>query len=429
MPSRERISNVDTAWLRMDRPSNLMQIVGVMLFDGMLDFERLKLAVEKRLLAHRRFVQCVVADGTGYCWQDDPDFDLGNHLRRVVRRGRLDKAGLQRFVADLAAKPLDQRRPLWEMLVVDTALGGQALVLRIHHSIADGIALVGVILSLADGASGRAGSAPVVVSANHDAGEDDHEQDIFWRALWHPLAEAGRLVSGLRDQYSDLLSNPKQLMGFARVSRDVAGEIAKLATMANDSPTRFKGKLGTRKQLAWSEPIPLPEIKEVGRVLGCSVNDLLLTAVAGSLRAYLVDRGEDVAGVEIRAMVPVNLRGPDDTGTLGNRFGLVTLELPLDDAGLIKGISVNYFSGRVDAVHPRCCRHAAEVCPAIGPRPSGEQGDGGHDQCPGTTDGALSGWGQAAPAALLGATVREHRDGRLHSLVCRECADWPDDWP
>ena len=65
MPSRERISNVDTAWLRMDRPSNLMQIVGVMLFDGMLDFERLKLAVEKRLLAHRRFVQCVVADGTG----------------------------------------------------------------------------------------------------------------------------------------------------------------------------------------------------------------------------------------------------------------------------------------------------------------------------------------------------------------------------
>ena len=331
MPSRERISNVDTAWLRMDRPSNLMQIVGVMLFDGMLDFERLKLAVEKRLLAHRRFVQCVVADGTGYCWQDDPDFDLGNHLRRVVRRGRLDKAGLQRFVADLAAKPLDQRRPLWQMLVVDTALGGQALVLRIHHSIADGIALVGVILSLADGASGRAGSAPVVVSANRDEGEDDHEQDIFWRALWHPLAEAGRLVSGLRDQYSDLLSNPKQLMGFARVGRDVAGEIAKLATMANDSPTRFKGKLGTRKQLAWSEPIPLPEIKEVGRVLGCSVNDLLLTAVAGSLRAYLVDRGEDVAGVEIRAMVPVNLRGPDDTGTLGNRFGLVTLELPLDD--------------------------------------------------------------------------------------------------
>ena len=78
MPSRERISNVDTAWLRMDRPSNLMQIVGVMLFEGELDFERLRLAVEQRMLVHRRFVQCVVAEGTGYCWQDAPDFDLDN---------------------------------------------------------------------------------------------------------------------------------------------------------------------------------------------------------------------------------------------------------------------------------------------------------------------------------------------------------------
>ncbi len=87
--------------------------------------------------------------------------------------------------------------------------------------------------------------------------------------------------------------------------------------MANDSPTRFKGKPATRKELAWSEPIPLAEIKAVGKVLGCSVNDLLLTAVAGSLRAYLVDRGEEVAGVEIRAMVPVNLRGPADIGQAG----------------------------------------------------------------------------------------------------------------
>ena len=332
MPSRERISNVDKAWLRMDRPSNLMQIVGVMLFEGELDFERLRLAVEQRMLAHRRFVQCVVAEGTGYCWQDDPDFDLGNHLRRVVRRGRLGKPGLQRFVADLVTKPLDPGRPLWEMLVVDTALGGQALVLRIHHSIADGIALVGVVLALADGVSGTEDRYPPPV-ASEDDDDDDHEHDVFWRAIWRPLAGAvlgsARLALDLRDQYGGLLSNPKQIIGYVRVGRDIALEIAKLALMANDSPTRFKGKPGTRKQLAWSEPIPLPEIKAVGKVLGCSVNDLLLTAVAGSLRAYLIDRGEEVAGVEIRAMVPVNLRGPADIGKLGNRFGLVALELPV----------------------------------------------------------------------------------------------------
>ena len=330
MPSRERISNVDTAWLRMDRPSNLMQIVGIMLFEGNLDFERLRLAVEQRMLTHRRFVQCVVADGMSYCWQDDPDFDLGNHLRRVVRRGRLGKAGLQRFVADLVATPLDPGRPLWEMLVVDTALGGQALVLRIHHSIADGIALVGVVLALADGTSGMTGShAPSPVAGENDD-EPEHEHDVFWQAIWRPLADAvrgsARLALDLRERYAPLLSNPGQIIG---VARDVAAEIATLTLMTNDSPTRFKGKPGTRKELAWSEPIPLAEIKGVGKVLGCSVNDLLLTAVAGSLRAYLVDHGDDVAGVEIRAMVPVNLRGPADVGKLGNRFGLVALELPV----------------------------------------------------------------------------------------------------
>ncbi len=204
MPSRERISSVDTAWLRMDRPTNLMQIVGIMLFDGELDFERLRLAVEQRMLAHRRFIQCVVADGTGYCWQDDPDFDLGNHLRRVVRRGRLGKPGLQRFVADLVTRPLDPGRPLWEMLVVDTALGGQALVLRIHHSIADGIALVGVVLALADGVSGTEDRYPPPV-ASEDDDDDDHEHDVFWRAIWRPLAGAvlgsARFALDLRDQY------------------------------------------------------------------------------------------------------------------------------------------------------------------------------------------------------------------------------------
>ena len=67
----------------------------------------------------------------------------------------------------------------------------------------------------------------------------------------------------------------------------------------------------------------------MGRVLGCSVNDMLLSAAAGALRGYLADKGDAVEGVEIRALVPVNLRRPQDQGQLGNRFGLVALELPV----------------------------------------------------------------------------------------------------
>jgi WS/DGAT/MGAT family acyltransferase len=99
--------------------------------------------------------------------------------------------------------------------------------------------------------------------------------------------------------------------------------------MPNDSATRFKGKPGVQKCVAWSEPISLPEVKAVGKVLGCSVNDMLLSAAAGALRSYLAEKGDPVTDVEVRALVPVNLRRPSDAQELGNRFGLVALELPV----------------------------------------------------------------------------------------------------
>ena len=328
MPSRERISHVDTAWLRMDRPSNLMQIVGVMLFEGQLDYQRLRASIERRMLGFRRFRQMAVADSSGYVWQDDPDFSLDHHLHRAILPGTGSKTDLEQFVADLASTPLNPNRPLWEMHLVDTALGGQALVMRIHHSIADGIAMVGVILSMADNAP--AGATP------HQPAErvpDADDGDLFWRMVWQPMTDAMlgtvRVSTNLWVRYVELMSSPGKMFDYARIGSSIAGEVAKLAIMPDDSPTRFKGKPGIAKRVAWSEPISLPEVKAVGAVLGCSVNDMLLSAAAGALRAYLVERGDTVDGVEIRAMVPVNMRRPSDAGKLGNRFGLVALELPV----------------------------------------------------------------------------------------------------
>ena len=326
MPAREPMSHVDTAWLRMDQPNNLMQIVGVMLFDGTLDPDRLRSSIEKRLLAYDRFKQVVQQNDAGYSWVDDPEFDLDQHLHHAVLPGAAGKPELQRFVADLASTPLNPSRPLWAFHVVDTALGGQALVMRIHHCIADGIALLGVILSMADE------SAP---PPRHSTAKNREEaaDDFFWQTIWQPMSDAMLVsvkVSGkLWHKYLELLTNPSQAIDYARIAAGVASEIAKLATMPSDSPTRFKGKAGTSKRVAWSEPMPLPEVKAVGKVLGCSVNDLLLSAAAGALRTYLVAHGDPVAGVEIRAMVPVNMRRPKDKDKLGNRFGLVALELPV----------------------------------------------------------------------------------------------------
>lgn len=325
--SVEKMSAVDTAWLRMDRPSNLMQIVGVMIFDGILDETRLRAAIEQRVLGFDRFRQIVCQQGGAYVWSEDPDFHLDHHLRRAILPGAAGKAELEAFVADLASTPLNPSRPLWEMHLVDTAMGGQSLVIRIHHSIADGIALVDVLLSMADDAP-----APRLRSTRKRSHHED-EHDPLWLALWRPATDAVlnavRVSTNLWVKYVRFATDPQKALEYTRLGSAIAGEIGKLALMSDDTPTRFKGKPGIGKRVAWSEPISLPEVKAVGRVLGCSVNDMLLSSAAGALRSYLADKGDPVDDVEIRALVPVNLRRPEDEGRLGNRFGLVALELPL----------------------------------------------------------------------------------------------------
>ena len=118
-------------------------------------------------------------------------------------------------------------------------------------------------------------------------------------------------------------------MELANQGSALTAELAKLATMGQDSPTRFKGKPGTAKRVAWADPIPLDEVKTVGRALGASINDVLLSCVAGALASYLRDKGDDTDGVTLRALVPVNLRPMERAYKLGNQFGLVFLELPI----------------------------------------------------------------------------------------------------
>ena len=145
MTVRERVSHVDTAWLRMDRPENLMQIVGVMIFVGRIDAARLKRTLAKRLLRYRRFRQIATLDADGACWVDDADFDIDRHLRHSLLPAPSGKHELQKFVAEMASEPLNPARPRWEFNLVELADGNSALVARIHHAIADGIALIGVM--------------------------------------------------------------------------------------------------------------------------------------------------------------------------------------------------------------------------------------------------------------------------------------------
>ena len=148
------------------------------------------------------------------------------------------------------------------------------------------------------------------------------------------LDGATQLGKGLIEQGRDLAANPQvaaeAVQEATKKGVDFAGEVAKLMLMSRDAPTRFRGELGARKQVAWADPLPLEEVKAVGKALGCSINDVLLSMAAGALRDYLSDKGDDVpADLQIRAIVPVNLRPPSEALKLGNHFGLVFLELPI----------------------------------------------------------------------------------------------------
>ena len=126
---------------------------------------RLEDTLANRLLAFPRFRQRTKSRQTGTWWCDDPQFDIARHIKRIRLPGATDKAELERFVAKLAATPLDPSHPLWQFHIVEDYEGGAAIVARIHHAIADGIALIGVMLSLTDGYVGAAAPRAKLASA------------------------------------------------------------------------------------------------------------------------------------------------------------------------------------------------------------------------------------------------------------------------
>lgn len=331
MPSRSRMSSVDTAWLRMDRPTNRMVIVGVLVFDAPIDYDRLIATFAARFARFQRFRCRPVEDLAGAWWEEVPRFRLEHHVRRARLSGKGGPAVLKRYVARLVEKPFDPRRPWWDFTLVDGYNGGAAIVARIHHCYADGIALIRVMLSLTD----TRRDAPVAPAGARDRRRRDAapEDAGLLGQLFEPLAglagQALRLSSDVAGKGVDAILHPDKLVQYARIAGSVAAEVAELATMPDDSRTRYKGKAGAAKRVAWTDPIALDEVKAVGKVLDCSVNDVLLATVAGALGRYLAVKGDRVDGLELRAMVPVNLRADEAEIRLGNRFGLVTLLLPI----------------------------------------------------------------------------------------------------
>ena len=326
--SRVKISAVDTAWLRMDRPQNLMMITGVLLFGDRVTLPRLRRVIGERFAVFKRFRQRPVELPGMSFWENDPDFDVARHVVRETLPAPAGRAQLQDLVSRLATSPLDPAHPMWQFHLIDRYDGGSAVVARIHHSYADGIALVRVMLSMTDASRNGPPAMPFAPRPRKSTSDDDVLAQLL-APFSGALATARKIGATLVEKGTDLWSDPTKAVGLATQGGALTAELAKLALMPQDSPTRFKGKPGVAKRVAWTEPLPLGDVKTIGRALGASVNDVLLSCVAGALRGYLVDKGDETEGVNLRALVPVNLRPIEKAYKLGNQFGLVFLDLPI----------------------------------------------------------------------------------------------------
>jgi WS/DGAT/MGAT family acyltransferase len=344
------MSNVDAAWLGMDRPQNLMMITAVLWFDQPADWSRLREVVEARMTRrYPKFSQRAVPTNTPFeqpVWQPDPSYALERHLEQVRLPGDGDQNQLATMVSDLMSVPLPMERSPWQMHLVDNVRGDDGrprsvVVARLHHCLADGIALAQVLLSLTDD---TAEAEPADPASDPRAGERDARRP----GLLHRLSSGSTEALGPAElSVSRGLLRPRAALAALRFGLDVVHTVLRVLLWSRDPRTRFRGTLGTRKGAAWTESFDLDEVKAVAAGLGATVNDVLLASTAGAIRRYLCHHGERPH--DLRVFVPVNLRpaGAPVPSGLGNRFGLVFVRLPVSEPDAV---------ARVRSVHAQMQR-------------------------------------------------------------------------
>ena len=327
MAERRSVGPVDTMWLNMDRPNNLMVIDGVMWFDETIDWERLRPVIQHRMIdRYPVFSQRPVPPSNPFgapYWEDDSDFDLSRHLKRVTLPAPGDQQELQRFVETRMSVPFDRAHPLWEFILVDGYQSGSALLSRFHHSLADGMALNQVLLSLTD--------ASVTADLEELESSESSSRPIgtLMGAARALLDTGAQTVRGGLQAISQLpeLANPSLVRDMLELGWRT-GKVADTLLLGHNPQSLFSGEPGVEKRAVWSGPREIREVKQVSRLTGATVNDVLVAAISGALNSYLRDRGADP--VDLTTMVPVNVRPPDQPlpRELGNMFALVYLKMP-----------------------------------------------------------------------------------------------------
>ncbi|MGE3254264.1 WS/DGAT/MGAT family O-acyltransferase [Pseudonocardia sp.] len=329
-----RLSALDASFLYLEAPTTPMHVGTVSIFRrprSGFDYDRLVELIEQRLARvprYRQKVRHVPGNLARPVWVDDPDFDVAYHVRRSALPKPGTDAQLNELVARLMSRPLDHARPLWEMYLVDgLARDRTAVLAKTHQAMVDGVSAIDI--------------GQVILDVSPDPRPVPDE-------LWMPRPEPSdtKLVLGA---LVEAVQRPGELVDTARTAAgDAIATVGKLAdgvgqvfSVAWKASRRAPGSplnatVSTQRRFAVART-QLECYRRVRAAHGCTVNDVVLSVVAGALRNWLLSRGEAVTGSSaVRAMVPLSVRGEADvpssvSGSLGNRVVSFLIDLPVGE--------------------------------------------------------------------------------------------------
>lgn len=302
-------------------PTSLVTITGMMVFEKKIQKDHLISIIENRLLKYSRFRERIaVINGKPY-WHEDELFDISSHLVHVALPEPCDYNTLQDFVSHLISQPLDPNKALWKVHLIDNYKGGSVVIWRIHHAIADGIALIKVVFSLT--------GATAEESLKLDISIEDDSLDIKEKKSF--MEAANKLFKSGKSWYSDavnFLKDKEKVKATLSDALEISNEIGKLVYGKSADNPLYKGNLSHTKKAAFSDALPLHEIKKIGKYYGVTVNDILLAILTGSIRRHLLKHTQDMSK-PIRIAVPVNMRKKGEKIEIKNKVGIITVELPV----------------------------------------------------------------------------------------------------
>jgi diacylglycerol O-acyltransferase / wax synthase len=331
-----RLSALDASFLYLEEASTPMHVGAVSIFrrpkDG-FDYDRLVELIEQRIALvprYRQKVRHVPGNLARPVWVDDPDFDVAYH----VRRSGLPKPGsddqLTELVARLMSRPLDHARPLWEMYLVEgLARGRTAVLTKTHQAMVDGISAIDIGQVILDvSAEPRMAAEELWMPRNEPT-----DIELVCGAVAEAIARPGVVVDNVRAAAGDAVATVGKLAGAAAQLLSMA----RTASRGTAPETPLNVPISTQRRFAIART-QLEDYRKIRSAHGCTVNDVVLSVVAGALRTWLLSRGEPVtSSSSMRAMVPMSVRGQADvpssttTGSLGNRVSSFLVDLPVGE--------------------------------------------------------------------------------------------------